>query len=327
MMNMVFHSQLDRFIIAFIDDILIYSHSRKEHAEHLRTISQTLRHWHLYAKFGKCQFQLDRVVFLGHEILAKCIFVDLQKIKDLVNWECPTNGVEVRSFVGLASYYSRLVEGFSKITLPLTKLTMKNAKFEWIDDCEQSLQGLKIKLTSTPVLTLLSGKEEFIIYSDASRKGLGCVLMQYEEVIAYASCQLKQYELNYPTMIQNSQLQICFKDQETLFVQSYEIYKDHKSLKYLYTKKKLHLRQHSWFDLIAVYDCIIDYHPGKMNVVADSLSRKTLSLISYLKASYLSLLIDLRSLGIDLAMGEFGAPLAHLKFLALLLTFIVDYGY
>ena len=157
LMNMVFRPYLDRFVIVFIDDILVYSRNEKEHAEHLWTVLQTLRQKQLYAKFSKCEFWLDRVVFLGHVISAEGIYVDPQKIEAVVKWERPTNVTEVRSFLGLAGYYRRFVEGFSKIAIPMTRLTRKNAKFQWDDDCEKSFQELKTCLTSAPVLTLPSG--------------------------------------------------------------------------------------------------------------------------------------------------------------------------
>ena len=110
LMNRVFSPYLDKFVIVFIDDILVYSGSPEEHAEHLRTILQILRKRQLYAKFSKCQFWLDKVAFLGHVISAKGISVDPQKIEAIVNWKPPTNVSEVPSFLGLAGYYRKFVE-------------------------------------------------------------------------------------------------------------------------------------------------------------------------------------------------------------------------
>ena len=199
LMNRVFRPFLDRFMIVFIDDILVYSRNREEHIEHLRIVLQTLRDKQLYAKFSKCQFWLDKIAFLGHVISAEGVYVDPQKIEAVMNWERPTNVAEIRSFLGLAGYYRRFVEGFSKIASPLTSLMRKNTKFEWSNDCERSFQELKTRLTSAPILTIPSSTEGFVVYSDASRQGLGCVLMQHGKVIAYASRQLKKHELNYPT--------------------------------------------------------------------------------------------------------------------------------
>ena len=152
---------------------------------------QILRDKQLYAKFSKCEFWLDRVVFLGHVISAEGVLVDPKKVEAVVNWEPPTNPTEVRSFLGLAGYYRRFVQDFSIIASPLTKLLRKNTKFEWTTECQESFEKLKACLTSAPVLTFPSGNGGYVVYSDASRKGLGCVLMQHGKVIAYASRQLR----------------------------------------------------------------------------------------------------------------------------------------
>ena len=187
LMNRIFQPYLDQFVIVFIDDILIYSGSKEDHEEHLRVVLHILRENQLYAKFSKCQFWLDSVAFLGHVISVEGVSNNPQKIKAIVNWKPPTNVIEIQSFLGLAGYYRKFVEGFSKLAAPLTKLTRKEEKFIWSEACQQSFDELKRKLTSAPVLTL------------PSRQGLGCVLMQHENVIAYASRQLKKHEQNYPT--------------------------------------------------------------------------------------------------------------------------------
>ena len=132
-------------------------------------------------------------------ISGEGISVDHQKIEAIVNWKPPTNVTEIQSFMGLAGYYRKFVDGFSKLAAPLTKLTRKEENFVWSEACQQSFDELKQKLTSAPVLTLPSGQDGYTVYCDASRQGLGCVLMQHENVIAYASRQLKKHEQNYPT--------------------------------------------------------------------------------------------------------------------------------
>ena len=199
LMNSVFSPYLDKFVIVFIDDILVYSSSPEEHVEHLRTVLQILRERQLYAKFSKCQFWLDKVAFLGHVISAEGISVDPHKIEAIVNWNPPTNVSEVRSFLGLAGYYRKFVEGFSKIATPLTNLLKKDQKFELSYTCQHSFEELRQRLTTAPVLALPSGKDGYVVHSDASIQGLGCVLVQDGRVIAYASHQLKKHEQNYPT--------------------------------------------------------------------------------------------------------------------------------
>ena len=168
LMNRVFQPYLDRFVIVFIDDILVYSGSSEEHSEHLRIVLQTLRERQLYAKLSKCQFWLDRVAFLGHVISVERVSMDPQKIEAVVNWKPPKNVLEVRSFLGLAGYYRKFVEGFSKIAAPLTKLTRKDVKYDWVDACQKSFDELKGRLTSAPVLALPNGRDGFVVYSDAS---------------------------------------------------------------------------------------------------------------------------------------------------------------
>ncbi|KAA0060864.1 retrotransposon protein, putative, Ty3-gypsy sub-class [Cucumis melo var. makuwa] len=190
----IFHRYLYQFVIVFIDDILVYSVDRESHEEHLRIVIQTLREKQLYAKFSKCEFWLEQVVFLGHVVSAKGVSVDPQKVEAIVNWERPISATEVRSFLGLAGYYRRFIEDFSRLALPLTALTRKNVKFESSDKCEQSFQELKKRLVTTPILALPVTGTDYVIYCDASRLGLGCVLMQDGNVIVHASRQLKEHE-------------------------------------------------------------------------------------------------------------------------------------
>ncbi|KAL4017181.1 hypothetical protein IC575_024857 [Cucumis melo] len=196
LMNRIFHQYLVQFVIMFIDDILVYSVDREAHEEHLRIVLKTLRDKQLYAKFSKCEFWLEQIVFFGHVVSTKGVSVDPQKVEAVVNWDRPTSATEVRSFLGLAGYYRRFIQYFSRLALPLTALTRKNAKFEWSDKCEQSFEEFKKRLVTTPILALLVTGKDYVIYCDASRLGLGCVLMQDENVIAYASKQLKKHECN-----------------------------------------------------------------------------------------------------------------------------------
>ncbi|KAL5570641.1 hypothetical protein UlMin_027216 [Ulmus minor] len=187
LMNRVFKEFLDKFVIVFIDDILIYSKTKEEHEEHLRITLRTLEEHKLYAKFSKCEFWLDKVHFLRHVVSKDGVSVDPAKIEAVSKWPAPTNVTEIRSFLGLAGYYRRFVEGFSSLAAPLTALTKKGKKYEWTEKCEESFQELKRRLTSAPILMIPNGEEGFVIYSDASKIGLGAVLMQNGKVIAYAS--------------------------------------------------------------------------------------------------------------------------------------------
>jgi hypothetical protein len=158
-----------------------------------------LRENQLYAKLSKCEFWLREVSFLGHVISKGGVSVDLGKVKDVLEWEVPQNVSEIRSFLGMARYYRCFIEGFSRIARPMTKLLEKGSKFVWTIECQASFDELKKRLTSALVLVMPDVQKSFSIYCDASRQGLGCVLMQEGHVVAYASRQLRKQEVNYPT--------------------------------------------------------------------------------------------------------------------------------
>jgi len=165
LMNRVFRPYLDKFVVVFIDDILVYSKSYEEHEQHLRQTLQTLRSRQLYAMLDKCDFWLKEVTFLGHVASSEGIFVDPQKVEVVLRWERPTTVTEIRSFLGLVGYYRRFIEGFSTIATPLTRLTKKNIRWEWSNECDESFQELKRRLTTNPILILPSGIESFVVYS------------------------------------------------------------------------------------------------------------------------------------------------------------------
>ncbi|KAK1610945.1 hypothetical protein QYE76_034618 [Lolium multiflorum] len=237
LMNKIFMNFLDKFVVIFIDDILIYSKSEEEHEQHLEAVLETLREHKLYAKFSKCEFWLKEVGFLGHILSAGGIAVDPAKIKTVAEWKAPTTQTEVRAFLGLAGYYRRFVEGFSSIARPMTQLLKKDKKFEWTDKCEESFQQLKLRLTTAPILIMPDITKPFDVYCDASKIGLGCVLMQEGKVISYLSRQLKQHEQNYPTHdLELAAVVLALKMwRHYLMGNRCEIYSDHKSLKYIFT--------------------------------------------------------------------------------------------
>jgi hypothetical protein len=202
--------------------------------------------------------------------------VDLGKVRDVLNWMPPTNVSEIRSFLGLAGYYRRFIKNFSTIAKPMTKLLEKNKAFEWTGECQTSFEELKKRLTSALVLILPDLTKKFDIYCDASHRGLGCVLMQEEQVVCYASRQLRKHKEIYPT----HDLELAAVVHALKIWRHYhighrcKIYSDHKSLKYIFTQDDLNLRQRRWLELIKDYDLGINYHPEKAIVVVDALSHK-----------------------------------------------------
>jgi len=244
-MNKIFRPYLDQFVVVFIDDILIYSESRDVHANHLRVVLGILREHKLYGKLSKCEFWLDEVQFLGHVMSTQGIAVDPAKIEFVVKWERPQTVTEVRSFLGLMGYYRRFVEGFSKLVSPLSQLTRKDQPFSWTDECEVCFEDMKRRLTIAPILVIPDTAKTLDVYRDASYQGLGCVLMQEKQPIAYASRKLKVHEKNYPTHdLELAAVVFALKTwRHYLYGAQFQVFNDHKSLKYLFDQKELNIRQ------------------------------------------------------------------------------------
>jgi len=278
-MNRIFQPYLDQFDVIFIDDMLIYSKSPQEHASHLRIVLSILREKQLFAKFSKCEFWLSKVKFLGHVISQGGVAVDQSKVEAVQNWTRPKNVSEVQSFLGLAGYYRRFIMKFSQIAFSLTRLTRKDVPFVWDEECEKSFRTLKKKLTKAPVLAIPDPEKRYIVFCDASSKGLGGVLMQGDTVIAYASRQLKTHEENYPTHdLELAAIVFALKVwRHDLYGGQFDLFSDQKSLKYLFDQRDLNMRQRRWMEYLKDFDFDLKYHPGKANVVADALSCKALA--------------------------------------------------
>ncbi|GKB16777.1 zf-CCHC domain-containing protein [Tanacetum coccineum] len=178
LMNLVCKPYLDKFVIVFIDDILIYSKSKEEHDIRLKLVLELLKKESLFAKFSKCEFWLQEVHFLRHVVNNNGIHVYPSMIEAVKNWKAPKTSSEIRSFLGLAGYYRRFIANFSKIVKPLTSLTQKNQKYEWGVEQAEAFQTLKDNLCNAPILSLPDGVEDFVVYCDASNQRLGCVLTQ-----------------------------------------------------------------------------------------------------------------------------------------------------
>jgi hypothetical protein len=198
---------------------------------------QRLRDCQLYAKLRKCEFWNSEVLFLGHIINRDGLAMDPKKIEGILDWKALKDVRGIKSFIGMVGYYRLFIQGFSKITRPMTALLAKNVEFKWTPACQESFETLKKKLTTTPVLILLDVHKPFLVYCDASYTGLGCVLMQEGRVVAYSSRQLRIHEKNYPT--HDLELAAVVHALKTwrhyLYGQKCDIYMDHKSLKYIFT--------------------------------------------------------------------------------------------
>jgi hypothetical protein len=199
----------------------------------------------LYAELTKCEFWLKQVTFLGHVISKGGISVDPSKVQDVLIWKAPTNVGNIQSFHELAGYYRRFLDGFLKISKPMIELLKKDKKFEWMSACEGSFQELKKQLMISLILVMLDMEKSFSIYCHASGQGLGCVLIQHGRMVAYASWQLRNHEVNYPT--HNLELGAVVHTlkiwRHYLMGKRCELYMDHKSLKYIFTQSNPNLRQ------------------------------------------------------------------------------------
>jgi hypothetical protein len=187
LMNNIYNQYLDKFVVVFIDNILVYSKTEEEHEEHLRITLQMLRKHKLYAKFDKCEFYQKEIQYLGHVISAEGIFVDSEKIKSIMEWRVPKDVVDIRSFMEITGYYCRFIEGFSKIAYPITSLQKKETKFNWSQKCQDSFNKLKELLTTAPILKVEDPYKDFRVCVDASNEGLSGVLTQEGHVICYES--------------------------------------------------------------------------------------------------------------------------------------------
>nr|GEX80351.1 putative reverse transcriptase domain-containing protein [Tanacetum cinerariifolium] len=263
LMNRVCRPYIDKFVIAFIDDILIYSKSKEDHEVHLKLILELLEKEDLFGKFSKCEFWLQEVYFLAHVVNNEGIYVDPSKIEAVKKLEAPKDPTKIRSFLELAGYYRRFIINFSKIAKPLTQLTQENQKFEWGDEQENAFQILKDMLCDAPIMALSYGTNDFVVYCDASNQGFGYILMQRNKVIAYASRQLKIHEKNYTTLDLDLGTVVFSLKTWRYYLHGTRsvIYTDHKSLQHIFYQKELNMRQRRWIKLFRDYDCEIRFRP------------------------------------------------------------------
>jgi hypothetical protein len=241
LMNGVLKDYLDKFIIVILDDILIYSKKEEEHEQHLNMVLQVLRENQLYSKLSKCTLYQMKIHYLGHIISKEGIAVDPEKIEVIKSWSTPNNVLEVRSFMGLVGYYTRSIEGFSKVAHPITLLQEKGTNFEWTTKCEESFHHLKELLTSAPILKVEDPNEDFVACTDACKEGLGGFLAQNGHVICYESRKLKEHERNHATdELELADIVHSLKMwRHYLMVRKFKLKIDHSGLKHLFGQPTL----------------------------------------------------------------------------------------
>jgi hypothetical protein len=282
LMNDVFRPLLDKCVLVFLDDILIFSRSKEEHEQHVREVLALLRKHKLYAKRSKCTFFTQSVDFLGFVVTSEGIKPDPRKIQAIQDWPTPKSTTDVRAFHGLASYYRKFIKGFSNIAAPLTALTGSLSKFQWTPEADSSFHALKQALTLPPVLQPFNDAPGVLtrVTTDASGRAVGAELAQSTDgkvwhPVAFESRKLTPAEQRYPTHEQELLAIVdAFKRwRHYLEGRQFEVVTDHHSLKYLSTQPQLSKRQAGWLDLLQEFSYTVRYAPGKSNVVADALSR------------------------------------------------------
>ena len=279
LMNQVLRPFLDKFVVVYLDDILIYSKSPEEHAQHVEAVLSALERHHLYAKASKCQFGMAELDFLGHTISGAGIKVDARKVKAILDWPDPSDAHQLRCFLGLAGFYRRFVNRFSHIAAPLTNITGAKATWRWSEVEAKAFAELKHALTTTPVLATPDFAYPFELYTDASQFAIGATLLQDQgnglQPIAYESRKLNSAERNYPihelellAVIHALRTWRCYLEGSKFRVNS-----DHLNLKYLTTQRNLSRRQARWLETLQQFDLDIHYKAGSDNL-AHPLSRR-----------------------------------------------------
>lgn len=273
-MNMVFKLFFRKFVLVFFDDILVYSNSTEERVAHLRMVLNVLNQHKLYANAKKCSFGQRTLEYLGHIISSQGVAADPEKIKAMVGWPTPTSIKELRGFLGLTGYYRKFVQGYGRIAGPLTE-QLKKDRFAWNEAAEVAFQQLKSAMVEVPVLVLPNFAQPFIVETDASGEGVGAVLMQNHQPIAYFSQALgararaaSVYERELMAMVLAIQ-----KWRPYLLGRRFIVRTDQKSLRYLLDQRVVGHAFQKWMTKLMAYDFEIQYKPGSDNRVADALSR------------------------------------------------------
>jgi hypothetical protein len=281
LMNDSFRDMLDKFVLCFLDDILIFSKTEEEHLRHLRAVLQRLRERKLYIKLKKCEFMQQEVGFLGHRIGAEGLRVAPDKVGAVQQWPVPSSVTEVRSFLGLANFYRRFVKNYSLIALPLTELTKTTVAWQWGTKQQTAFDELKAALCSPPVLLVADHSKPFVLNCDACKFAIGATLQQDHgnglQPVAYFSQKLNDAERNYDVREREfmALLRACQTWRHYLHgTQPFTLLSDHDSLKYHKSMPNLSGRLARWIEKMAEFDYKLQHVPGKDNVVADALSRR-----------------------------------------------------
>ena len=281
--NMVLRPFLEKFVILYLDDILIYSKTKEEHHQQVHQVLEKLLENGLYAKLKKCEFDKDKVEFLGYVLSGEGIATDPKKISSIKEWPKPTCVKDVQRFVGLCNYYRRFVKNFAMLAKPLHNLTKKNSKFIWTDACEKSFNELKNRLITSPILMHPNPEKPYIVECDSSNYAIGAILSQKDEnnklhPVAYYSRSLNNAEINYSiTDKELLAIKSAFSTWRHLLLgakHQITVFTDHRNLLYTLGGKIGNQRQHRWHLFFQQYNFQLIYRQGRKNGKPDSLSRR-----------------------------------------------------
>ncbi|GBG65808.1 hypothetical protein CBR_g53778 [Chara braunii] len=279
-MNRIFHDYLDKFIVVYLDDILIFNRIVEEHVEHLKTVLGLLRQHQYKVNLDKCEFGRTKVLYLGHEISADGLRSEAPKVASIRDWPRPQTVTEVRSFLGMTGYYRPFVKNYSTIASPLTDLTRLDTPLEWTAECEASFKKLKYDLTHYEVLKLPDPDKPFVVTKDASQYGIGAVLAQQEgpklRPIEYMSKKMPSQKLAKSTY----ERELCALYRALVHWRHYllgrffYVRSDHETLRWIKTQQVLSDALKRWIQVIDMYDYQLDPIKGTYDKVADALPRR-----------------------------------------------------
>jgi len=295
LMNDIFKDYIGKFIVIYLDDILIFSDSPEQHMQHLQMVLERLREHALYAQMPKCEFGLSELKFLGHIIGEFGVKPDPAKVEVVAQWPEPANSAELRSFLGLAQYFRKFMQGYAQTVCCLYDLLKKNAVYNFTDKHRKAFEQVKYSLAHAPILKAPDFSRRFEIWTDASTHGIGAVLMQDERPVAYESRKLSSAEYNYTTTDQELLAVVHALKVFRPYIEGRpdtQIFTDHQALSWLLTKQDVSRREARWLEEISRYHLKLTYIPGRTNV-ADPVSR--VPALRYINTTWLNALTRTRA--------------------------------
>ncbi len=274
LVNSVLGSELRHCCLVYLDDIIVFSANPEEHMEHLRLVLSKLQSHHLFAKLSKCRFALSSVKFLGHIVDQHGILPDPAKVATVLDWPAPTNVTEARSFVGLAQYFRKFIQGFSSLCAPLTALFKKGAEFAWTPACQSAFDEVTAALTTAPCLKLADNDVPVTVITDASGTGIGGILMQSGRPVAFDSRRLTPTEAKWSATEQETLGVVYHLEKWRCYLEGvpFTVVTDHQPNTWFASQRQLSPRQARWYERLRSFDFTWEYRPGRLNV-ADPLSR------------------------------------------------------